>query len=547
MFLSAARRVGSNPCARRESKLKVARIRDRMELDLYLTGRQFMKTEQKNSTPTPRTSIDPKGRMPLSMGLSAFLLAVLTLVPLSKAQAVVRSCDEPGLNAALAAGGMNSFSCAIGTTIHVSATKTVSISGTVLDGGGVLTFSGAGVRRVFIVNVNVTATFQNMTIANGAAGVVAGGGIYNAGTLTISNSTFSGNNASDGGGIMNNIPFGGTLTISNSIFSGNSATVSGGAILNSGGTVMLSNSTFSGNSSPRGGGIYNDTGAVTINNSTFSGNSASGNSATVSGGGLLNSGGTVTISNSTFSGNSASFGFGGGIQSNGTVTISNSTVSGNSASNGGGISNNGGTVTVSRSNFSTNSTFNLGGGIYNDGTVTLSNSTFSGNGSAGVGGGIFNDVGTITISNNTFSSNSASGGFGGGMYSNSGTLTLKNTIVANSTGSGNCSGAGTITDAGNNLQFGGTVANSCGATITTANPMLGAPTGMPAYFPLKTGSAAIDAGSNAVCSAAPVNNTSQNGVARPADSDGNGTAICDIGAYEKARPTIIPLLMLLLD
>ena len=48
-----------------------------------------------------------------------------------------------------------------------------------------------------------------------------GGGIYNDGTLTVSNSTFAGNSASSGsgGGIYNH----GTVTVSNSTFSGNSA------------------------------------------------------------------------------------------------------------------------------------------------------------------------------------------------------------------------------------------------------------------------------------------------------------------------------------
>jgi hypothetical protein len=46
------------------------------------------------------------------------------------------------------------------------------------------------------------------------------------------------------------------------------------------------------------------------------------------------------------------------------------------------------------------------------------------------------------------------------------------------------------------------------------------------------GSPAIDQGNDAVCAAAPVNNTSQNGVTRPTDGDGNGTVICATGAFE---------------
>jgi hypothetical protein len=45
-------------------------------------------------------------------------------------------------------------------------------------------------------------------------------------------------------------------------------------------------------------------------------------------------------------------------------------------------------------------------------------------------------------------------------------------------------------------------------------------------------SAAIDAGDNATCAAAPVNNLDQRGAQRPADGDGTVGADCDIGAYE---------------
>ncbi|OLD38283.1 MAG: hypothetical protein AUI57_07565 [Candidatus Rokubacteria bacterium 13_1_40CM_2_68_8] len=44
------------------------------------------------------------------------------------------------------------------------------------------------------------------------------------------------------------------------------------------------------------------------------------------------------------------------------------------------------------------------------------------------------------------------------------------------------------------------------------------------------GSPAIDAGDNATCDA-----EDQRGLGRPFDGDGNGTAICDIGAFELVR------------
>ena len=62
----------------------------------------------------------------------------------------------------------------------------------------------------------------------------------------------------------------------------------------------MSNSTFSGNSAGDGGGIYNSGGTVTVSNSTFSGNSASCTEAA-----YLQPRGTMTVSNSTFTGNNA--------------------------------------------------------------------------------------------------------------------------------------------------------------------------------------------------------------------------------------------------
>ncbi len=68
--------------------------------------------------------------------------------------------------------------------------------------------------RIFNVGTGATANFSGLTISNGKAN--GGGGISNDGTVTLTNSTLSGNTAS-GGGIFN----GGTLTLNNTIIAGN--------------------------------------------------------------------------------------------------------------------------------------------------------------------------------------------------------------------------------------------------------------------------------------------------------------------------------------
>ena len=103
-----------------------------------------------------------------------------------------------------------------------------------------------------------------------------GGGIRNDGTLTVSNSTFSGNQGNNcGGGIYNNTS--GTLTVSNSTFAGNQGNNSGGGIANLG-TLTVSNSTFAGNRAGHGGGVYNG-GTATLKNTIVANSPAGGNCA----------------------------------------------------------------------------------------------------------------------------------------------------------------------------------------------------------------------------------------------------------------------------
>jgi hypothetical protein len=252
-----------------------------------------------------------------------------------------------------------------------------------------------------------------------------------------------------------------------------------------------------------GSGIFIGAGTATIVDSTVSGNN------TVSDGGNTNGGGIY-------------------ISTLGLVTLTGSTVSGNTAQGG-------------------TSTSGLGGGIYIDtGTVAVANSTVSGNTAQGgtstaqgKGGGIYRNGGALTLSNSTVAFNTAT--FGGGVFSTDrGSFTFSNTILAlnNAILERDLSGT-TFTSEGYNLL--GEYSGSGLATTDIVNPSPGLGPlqdngGPTKTHALQSGSPAIDAGNPATpgggvpaCEA-----TDQRGETRPADGDGNGTATCDIGAFEKA-------------
>ena len=136
-----------------------------------------------------------------------------------------------------------------------------------IDGGGDgdgtpdITIDAQGNSRVFIVanpnDPNANATLQGLVITGGNEDV--GGGIFNdGGTLTVTNSTISGNRASFGGGISHGV--GGTATVTNSTISGNSADFGGGIRSLFGTLITVANSTISGNSASFGGGSSPQTG-----------------------------------------------------------------------------------------------------------------------------------------------------------------------------------------------------------------------------------------------------------------------------------------------
>jgi hypothetical protein len=203
-----------------------------------------------------------------------------------------------------------------------------------------------------------------------------------------------------------------------------------------------------------------------------------------------------------------------------------------------------GSLLVVRSTFSDNSAtsaWSYGGALFVENTVStayLIACTFAGNSAGGdfIGeGSAIRKAGDedLVLVNCTLSGNGAAVSSGVSLHVGGGEVVLINTIVANSVASANCGGNGTITDGGNNLQFGGNLASSCGATIPTplADPLggngLADNGGLVGTIALPVGSAAINTGDADTC-----DDPLPQG---PEGDDERGWAhvgTCDIGAFE---------------
>jgi hypothetical protein len=209
---------------------------------------------------------------------------------------------------------------------------------------------------------NGILTIQESTVSENSASD-SGGGIWNDGTLSIISSRFSGNSAGiHGGGIWNR----GTLSILASTVSGNTASDDGGGIFVNSGTVTITNTTISENNAPNeysaGGGITNFYGSLTITGSTINENTVGGR-----GGGIWNAG-TLKLINSTLSGNQTNYP-GGGIWNWGSATLINSTLSDNE----GGIFNDSGEFDRSQLNLANTiiaNSIDAGDCVNNGGIVT---------------------------------------------------------------------------------------------------------------------------------------------------------------------------------
>ena len=296
----------------------------------------------------------------------------------------------------------------IDTTIDLSSTD-ITLQGanaatTTLDGGGttqILTSSGA-------------ITVSDLTFHDGSfAGF--GGAIYATTTVTATDSTFTNNDADDGGAI-----FGATVTVTASTFTNNDVIEWGGAIYAT--TLTVTASTFTGNDAEFGGAIF-ATATSTVTDSTFTNNTADVDGPDSGDGGAIR-GAIATVTDSTFTGN-ISDGDGGAVYAT-TVTATDSTFTNNDADYGGAMKmsdhgsvvtsrfvgnrafgSDGGAIEVSgnldtvRSYFANNSALDEGsldtdldadtggGALWVGGEWTDSRSTFVGNWAGHEGGAVF--------------------------------------------------------------------------------------------------------------------------------------------------------------
>lgn len=181
---------------------------------------------------------------------------------------------------------------------------TTTISGIRLTRGNGVSTVQTG-RAGAIYNNDGFLTLEAVVIEGNSA--ANGGGTNNAGAgsiMTIRNSVIANNTATGAGGAMQNFSTS-NLHLYNTTINNNTcnSTLTGGGGIQANGFLTMSNVTFSGNNANGGdgGGIYYNGGGLAMNNVTIAGNTASGGGS----GGMHKSTSTLNanVRNSVFAGN----------------------------------------------------------------------------------------------------------------------------------------------------------------------------------------------------------------------------------------------------
>lgn len=209
---------------------------------------------------------------------------------------------------------------------------------------------GSGSETMFAVAAAAGAgdviTFSGLTF-DGSSSTLNGGVIRAKDqTLNFTDCVFSNNNAPSGGAIAFDVNTAGQLSLLRCSFNNNVGDLNGGAVFFAGGgTVSIADSTFSGNLTKSGTGNTQGGGAVAfvgtasapllVRNSTFANNKSAGQGGAIF---LTSFAGTLNVENSTIAFNSAAGTFGGGgigrTASTGDIALASTILSNNTNSGG---------------------------------------------------------------------------------------------------------------------------------------------------------------------------------------------------------------------
>jgi predicted outer membrane repeat protein len=429
-------------------------------------------------------------------------------------------------------------------------------NGIFTESGGAINFDGCHFTLTDCTSRGVLRL--NDVVIDGNQAEASGGGIFaqNTGLIDLAGVVFKGNSAGGAGGALFHVG----STHDGSIQIGDNSVVQ---------SSFTNNTTLGGNGGAIRLGPISSTSSVSIKLVAFTSNRAA-----VSGGAIsIENGRATTVSLSSFQNNSAIL-HGGAIYSDAQTAsdlielsdidfnANTADAVGNSAGDGGAVFVADGEVRIIES-LLRNNVANSGGALAAEATggsplISVRNATITGNSAGALGGGLFvgGTGGAAALTNVTLAANranthniSAPGGYGGGVARVNGSVLLQNTIVA-----GNFNGASPSTAQDDGKASGGVTADYSliqdtanftfgGAHNTIGqSPRLGSlqNNGGPLMtMPLLAGSAAFDAGSNAIALAAGLTTDQRGfGYARSVDGPDHDTnAVVDCGAFE-ADPSI---------
>lgn len=369
-------------------------------------------------------------------------------------------------------------------------------------------YGGGGIQNLgeaLVVNSVIEGNFKPEHLK--VHGTNHGVGVYNAGHMTIRHSQIRQNRAHGfGGGIFND----GQLALQNNLIEENSSRL-GGGIYNAGAMTMVQNEVKNNLAEQHGGGIYNK-GWLSVSSSLIQGNQANEH-----GGGLY-----LTIHSSYYD-YEASF-----------ITLHNTAIDNNQADaqgNSGGLG--GGVYSEERARFhmfQSSVTQNMGDGLHGYGSFLIESSTISDNEEDGI-----HFLGETTVELEINNSSIINNGRDG-LYNALGLVRLNHSVLTrnahldcNSSSILQSGGYNLISDSLDSCPIDGDVESHLpvGTTVLLSATLTIDETGAYVYPITSADSALVDAGAED-CQMA----YDQRQFVRAFDGDGDGTAVCDIGAYE---------------